>query len=375
MACRPRGHPKMEDVLNKNMLFALVLASLAAQGGATDLQDWSTFEAGVTVGTYADKAGSKVDVAQVEGPAKGEKAMQLSSHLVQWGGAWAAVAPGLDKAGGLRFKAKAAANGLLLVSLTDSNKVQVEAWVRVRPGAWQDFELPLRAFRKASWQDPAAPRDGAFDPAKLRGFNLSSRSVGDTVFTVGPVQLVDGQALAKTGFASDGKAGALVVQDFETLEASAYGPFSDDKLGSKISLTLKDEIGVRGNQVGVVDYDMKPKSWCGYWMRAGDDWSGQDWSGAKELELRVYSREPLQLQVAFNDANQNAYVGEAVGTAGKGWELLKVPFASFALNAYYQPPQAKKGAPLDLSHVETFNLAPLTEGKHSFQVDDVILNK
>jgi hypothetical protein len=368
--------PKItEDVMKKALWMALALGALAPVAGAAALQDWAKLETGVNVGTYADKAGSKIEVLQVDGPAKGEKAVRLSSKIVQWGGMWAAAAPGLDKAAGIRFKAKASAPGLLLVSLSDDRKVQVEARVRVRDGGWQDFELPLSAFVKASWQDPEAPKGAVFNPAKLASFNLSSRSVGESEYSVGPISLVEGKAVAKTGLASDGKAGTLVMQDFETLEASAYGPFVDEKVGSKISVSLKEEAGKKGNKVAVLDYDLKPAGWCGAWMRAGDDWTGQDWNGAKSVELRVYSKEPLQLELAFNDANQNAYLSTGGATTGKGWETLKVPFSSFVLNPYYQPPQAKKGAALDLSHVETFNVAPKTEGKHSFQVDDILLQK
>jgi hypothetical protein len=357
----------------KNTLWmTLMLGALAAGAGAAALQDWSQFEPDKTFGTYVDKAGSEVEVAQVEGPAKGEKAVRIASKLVQWGGMWAGVSQGLGKDSGIRFKAKAETSGLLMVSLSDDRKLQVEAKVRVKAGGWQEFELPLSAFSKASWQDPEAPKAARFNASKLKGMNLSPRSVGASVFIVGPIQVVEGKIVAKTGLASDGKAGAMVMQDFETLEASAYGPFVDEKVGSKISVSIKADAG---NKVGAFDYDLKPTGWCGAWMRAGDDWMGQDWNGAKSVELRVYSKEPLVLELAFNDANQNAYLSTGGVTTGKGWETLKVPFSSFVLNPYYQPPQAKKGAALDLSHVETFNVAPKTEGKHSFQVDDILLQK
>lgn len=362
--------------MKKSLWMAMALGALSAGAGAAALQDWAHLEQGKDYGTYTDKAGSTLEASVVEGPAKGEKAVRLTSQLVQWGGLWATTAQGLGgPAAGIRFKAKAEAPGVLMVSLTDDRQLQVEARVRVKAGAWQDFELPLSAFSKASWQDPEAPKAAVFDPAKVKGLNLSPRTVGASAFTVGPVAVVEGKATAKTGFASDGKAGALVMQDFEALEASAMGPFSDEKLGSKVALALKDEEGRKGNKVAVIDYDLKPGGWCGYWMRAGDDWNGQDWTGAKSVELRVHSREPIVLELAFNDANQNAYLSTAGTTAGKGWETLKVPFSSFVLNPYYQPPQSKKGAALDLSHVETFNVAPKTEGKHAFKLDDILLQK
>jgi hypothetical protein len=108
-------------------------------------------------------------------------------------------------------------------------------------------------------------------------------------------------------------------------------------------------------------------------MRAGQAWGGQDWSAGKSLTLRVQAAAPVDLELAFNDANQNAYLAPAVHYDGKGWQTLTVPLAGFQLNAYYQPPEAKKGAPLDLSHIETFNIGVKTTGQGRFLVDDVSL--
>jgi len=114
------------------------------------------------------------------------------------------------------------------------------------------------------------------------------------------------------------------------------------------------------------------------WLRCGDDWGGQDWRGAKSLELEVYSEEIISFEIGFNDANQNAYTvvaSPASSTTGRGWQILTIPFNSFQLNPYYQPPGGKKGAPQDLSRIETFNLAPKTSGNHSFKIREVTIRK
>jgi hypothetical protein len=120
---------------------------------------------------------------------------------------------------------------------------------------------------------------------------------------------------------------------------------------------------------------MKPEGWCGIWMRAGDRWGGQDWTGAKRLTCKVYSSEPIYIDFGFNDANQNAYVAHFPQTKGKGWETLTLPFEKFDLNEYYQPPEAKKDQPLDLSHIETFNIAPQAKGDHEFQLGELNIEK
>jgi hypothetical protein len=62
-------------------------------------------------------------------------------------------------------------------------------------------------------------------------------------------------------------------------------------------------------------------------------------------------------------------------TQGKGWETLSIPFEKFDLNARYQPPEAKKDAPQDLSHIETFNIAPQTQGDHEFEMGELTIEK
>ena len=83
----------------------------------------------------------------------------------------------------------------------------------------------------------------------------------------------------------------------------------------------------------------------------------------------------MQLELAFNDANQVSYTSLALATTGSGWQEVSVPFSSFAVNPYYQPPKAKKGAALDLSHVEAFNFGIKTMGKGTFKIDDVTIGK
>jgi hypothetical protein len=126
---------------------------------------------------------------------------------------------------------------------------------------------------------------------------------------------------------------------------------------------------------GLLDYDLKTDGWCGEWIRAGAEWKGQDWAGAKAIVVEAWCAEPVVLQVAFNDANQNAYMADAEALPAGQWKALRLPLKAFSLNPYYQPPQAKKGAKLDLSRVETFNLSPRSQGKHLVWVKKVSLQR
>ncbi len=157
---------------------------------------------------------------------------------------------------------------------------------------------------------------------------------------------------------------APAVQDFRDLPQGAYGPYAGPDCSMSMALTRASHGAVEA----AFHYDRTQAGWCGEWIRAGSDWQGQDWSKAKGLVLSVRSSEPLQLRVQFNDGADQAYLSPDLDVAPGAWRTLTVPFSAFGLNPYYQPAKARKGAPLDLTHVVTFNLQPDTPGKHSFWV-------
>lgn len=349
------------------------LLALSGALGAADLVNWSALEPGKSMGSFADEAG-KAEAALADGPAKGQKALAFKADVSKWGGAWAGVQmKDLSQAGGLRFKAKADKTVRLMVSLNDGKKIQAQAAIQVKAGDWQEFTVPMASFKKSAWQPADAPKDGSFNPADVTGFSVSVGGAGKYSLGLGPVAVVTGAVVGQTGLQDgSGKDGALTVQDFEALENGAYGSFVDDK-GGKVALAV-----VAGDAGKALQFqsELAEGGWGGAWLRAGEAWGGQDWSGAKRITLRVKSDAPVSVELAFNDANQNAYVAPAVNSAaGKGWQVLEVPFAGFQLNPYYQPPQAKKGAALDLGKIETFNINVKTMGKASFLVDDVVLYK
>jgi hypothetical protein len=163
-----------------------------------------------------------------------------------------------------------------------------------------------------------------------------------------------------------------VAQDFESLGAGAFGTYVDEK-GSKMEASMVAD--GKSGQVAQIAYDLKDGGWGGMWARVGDGWKGMDWSKAKTLNLRVESSQPETLSVAFNDANQVAYTVDLPTTKGKGWETLSIPMGAFEVNKYYQPPQAKKAAVLDLSRIESFNVGLHNAGKGSIKVDDLTLGE
>jgi hypothetical protein len=178
--------------------------------------------------------------------------------------------------------------------------------------------------------------------------------------------------------ASSAEKGIRVVQDFILLDKRAYGPFTDGSAATSIRFEVDRDPGERDRWLGSFRYEMGEKGWAGVWMRCGTDWGGQDWRKAKTFRVTAQSHEPLVLELGFNDRNQNAYVAFVSLDPAKqnnGWSYLEIPMDDFKLNPYYQPKEGKKGAPRDLSRIETFNIAPQTPGAHSFKVREISIKE
>jgi hypothetical protein len=361
-------------MIRRMLIATLVLVGAAVPVLGSSLQDWTDFDPGRSVGTFVDTKGTKIDFTRTEGPLPGSKALKMSASMVEWGGVWSNVKGRLARTGALRFKAKASAPGVLEVGLTDDRKTQYTVWVRVFSEEWEEFTVPLSLFTRTKYPLPDSVPGAAMRWDSVVSLQFALRTSGTTTYWVGPVAYVTGPVKAVTGMPKHSvPKGTLVVQDFALLDKKAYGLFSDEK--TRITFDIVRDPDTLGGMQAVCRYDLTGSGWCGAWIRCGDEWEGQDWQGAQSLVFTVFSREPVSLEFGFNDANENAYVALAPQTKGTGWETLSFPMTRFQLNPYWQPEGAKKGKAMDLSRIETFNIAPKTVGKHEFKLREVLIWK
>ena len=83
----------------------------------------------------------------------------------------------------------------------------------------------------------------------------------------------------------------------------------------------------------------------------------QDWSGGRAIEFQVKPDHELRLSVSFLDRNRVVYTWYAELRGGE-WQQVRIPFDQVRPNPYFQPPDAKKGSPLDVSDVKFIAFAP-----------------
>jgi hypothetical protein len=122
-----------------------------------------------------------------------------------------------------------------------------------------------------------------------------------------------------------------------------------------VRLRIDSDPGVPGETLLVVDYPA-----------AGDDPAGRDvqcaaenrdWSGGRAIAFQIKPSNPIRVSVSFVDRNQVVYTSW-VDLQGGVWRSVRLPFEEMRPNAYFQPPGAKTGAPIDVSDVTGIAFAP-----------------
>ena len=369
----------------KRVLAALAvgLAFQASTLWADVIQDWTAPSSGM-YGPYNDSTGSKVDFAFDNGPKGGQKALKITYNLVANGyvGVYSNTSADLSKSKSLKFMAKSTAPGGLIIAIKDGYNVQYFTKTAIPSKDWSEVDVPLASFAKdPNYTPPDAIPGHPMDLSKVSNLNFSPQTVGAGVVYIGPVESVGGGSSTKAAASSssspsgkapgptDSKLGILAL-DFTNTDANVGSPMADSQ-GSSCKYILVDNPAKPGSKYMKVDYNLVAGGWCGLYYRVGTTWDGEDWSKLSTIKMLVYSKTPITLTVCLKDKNNNQYRVNAPSTEGNGWEKVEVPLDSFALDPYYTPPDAIKGAPRDFSAVKQMQLQPQTGGKNTFAVDDV----
>lgn len=183
-----------------------------------------------------------------------------------------------------------------------------------------------------------------------------------------------GRSWAQQPTASNGlrNSGVLLVQNFSDHNPKIGGTYKDSK-GSSVQYMIHR---VKSTNYLLVKYNLKNGGYCGFWYRAGSDWDGQNWTKAKAISFDIRTLKPLIIQINFDDVNNQNYVANtSTIPPSHKWQVVSIPMSAFGLNPYYQPANAEKGKPEDLSLIKTFTVAPQTPGHHWFEITNIVLKK
>lgn len=356
---------------------------------AASVEDWSGI-APANTGVYQDSNGSKIEFASDAGP-KGGKALKLTGNLVSGGymGVWHTISADLSKAGAFKFQAKSTVAGDVQMAITDAYKMQYVAKFPVTT-AWSEVTVPFNTFIKDPYYTPPDAIAGhPMDLSKTNNLNFSPQMPGASVVHIGPVESSGSPsasapaaagntaaAAAPAAAASSGPAISGPVQVFEFVgDDTGNGGTFQDSQGSSFKYTIKDNPKKKGSRYLVIEYDLKQGGYAGMYHRTGTSWDGQNWNGGKTISFNLYCKQPLVIGLAIKDKNNNQYVANSAMSKGGKWEKVTVNLSDFKLDPYYTPPDAIKGAPLDLGGVKNLNIQAQTVGKYTLSIDAITVNK
>jgi hypothetical protein len=106
--------------------------------------------------------------------------------------------------------------------------------------------------------------------------------------------------------------------------------------------------------------------WC--------DSETRNWTGGRAISFQVRASHALRLSVSFLDRNGVAYTAWTQVPAG-AWQTVDLAFDAIRPNPRFQPPTAKRGAPLDLSEVTRLGFAPQDPGPGSLAVSAIVIRR
>lgn len=140
-----------------------------------------------------------------------------------------------------------------------------------------------------------------------------------------------------------------VIQDF------ARGLAAARALSPSVQLRVEREATIRGEHALIIDYPRPSNN-----PAARDVWCDADernWARGRAISFEIKSVHPTRVSVSFLDKNGVAYTSWA-DLRDTTWQTVRVMFDQIRPNPYFQPPNAKVGAAIDVSDVRGIGFAP-----------------
>jgi hypothetical protein len=102
------------------------------------------------------------------------------------------------------------------------------------------------------------------------------------------------------------------------------------------------------------------------------DVENPNWRTGKSIVFNARADHAIKLSVSFMDRNRVVYTSWTELRAGE-WQTVQIRLSEIRPNPYFQPPGAKKGAPLDVSEVTRIGVAPQDSGAGRLAIGQLVL--
>jgi hypothetical protein len=139
-----------------------------------------------------------------------------------------------------------------------------------------------------------------------------------------------------------------------------------------VLLSLGQEPATAEERVLIVEYPVPTKDPAGRDVRCAAE--NQDWSAGRAISFQIRPDQALRLSMSFIDRNRVVYTAWA-NLKGSVWQQVGIPFGEIRPNPFFQPPDAKTGAPLDVTDVKAIAFAPQDQTSGRFAIGKIVVSK
>ena len=138
----------------------------------------------------------------------------------------------------------------------------------------------------------------------------------------------------------------------------------------EVKLRIDRDAALGGESVLVVDYPAPNDNPGSRDVRL--DAANTNWSAGSAISFQVRPEHATRLSVSFLDRNHVAHTAWRDLQAGV-WQSVRIPFSEIRPNPYFQPPDAKTGAPIDVSDVKFLGFAPQDKTAGRLAISPVVV--
>jgi hypothetical protein len=137
-------------------------------------------------------------------------------------------------------------------------------------------------------------------------------------------------------------------------------------------LSLGRDPSVSEEHVLLVEYPVATKDPAGRDVQCAAE--QQDWTGGRAILFQIKPSHAVNLSLSFIDRNRVAYTAWRELKGGV-WQLVRIPLDEIRPNPFFQPPDAKAGAPLDVGDVKSIAFAPHDQTSGSLAIGKFVVSK
>ncbi|HWA76911.1 MAG TPA: carbohydrate binding domain-containing protein, partial [Polyangiaceae bacterium] len=158
----------------------------------------------------------------------------------------------------------------------------------------------------------------------------------------------------------------IVIQSYAKGVAGVHTTNPDVKVSIAADSALPNEPVLLVQYPGPTGDPAGRDVWC--------DAENPDWTSANGIAFQIKPTNPERLSISFFDRNHVVYT-TWVDLQGGAWQPVRITFADLRPNPYFQPPDAKTGAPLDLGEIKGLAFAPHHDAPGQFAVSKLVLTR